>query len=894
MQHLRFYFSHSINDLRQNGRRTLFALFCVAAGVAAIIALRTLALTIGDTLNTYIAATNKGDIRLTATMRSDPNQSNDAETRNAFSRPVLDAVNAWAKERNIEVTTGIGNVNIQVAALSGTNVGRPQFISSVIIDSKVYPYYGAVKAIQPPGAPLSQLFPDKNSVVVSENLAKQQGIKVGDKVRVGRTTEEFTVRGIVPTDVEGLRSLFVFFFGFAYFDQSAIPTLNLDTRPDEIYLKVPPGLNADEVKNQLFREVPALRARSSTLNDLRRQYSQIADIVDRLIVALGLIALLIGSTGIIHTMLVVVRRRTLEIAVLKTIGIRGGQITILFMVEALIMGVLGSLFGALIGIPISIAVNAYTQQILPLTLQWRIYPEAILTGAWLGIVVTFVFGFLPVLTASRVRPAVVLRPNDAKLPPTGCFYTLLALLIVVVGVGLIVGNLLNNTVVGLVGVTFTLTNMGICIGSLWFVVVILGALPSFRSVDLRLALRGIGEHRFRTASTLFALIIGMFALSSITLISSSVPKLLSLSFQNALGGNVLVFTPISLLRPLVNGQLNGLSGVERFSQIGFYSGDLISINGDTDWASKITVALPFGGQQFGGAGAGNSGFDSGDLAQLTFGTLSGQDVKAKGFTSAKVVRGRALNIGDAGKAVVVVRESDITKQIGLKPGDKLQYRFGRTGDPVSYEVVGILPATTGLSINTDSLSGNVAVPLDALPRGVSPTIEFSVAQVQAAKLNESLVALTALPGVFAIDVGFIDSLISNLINLFAAVPTVVTALSLFAGAVIIANTVSLATLERRQRIGVLKAIGMTGRRALGVMFLENGIVGLVGGFIGVGVGILTTYVFSLGSGLSIFESVEWGYVAVLMALAIGITLVATALSAWTAVREKPLNVLRYE
>jgi putative ABC transport system permease protein len=431
-------------------------------------------------------------------------------------------------------------------------------------------------------------------------------------------------------------------------------------------------------------------------------------------------------------------------------------------------------------------------------------------------------------------------------------------------------------------VAITLALMGVIIVMLWFLVLIISVLPPFRSVDLRLALRGIGEHRFRTATTLFALIAGMFALSSITLISSSVPKLLNLGFQNALGGNVVVFTPISLLRPLVNAQLNGLEGVERFSQIGFYTGDLTAVNGNRNWAKDIQVDLPFAG----------SNIDGTDIADANFAAIAGQDVRAKGYIGPKVIRGRTFTVADSGKNVILVRDSDIVRQVGIDVGDKIEYRF--RGTPRIYEVVGILEQSGGFSISTDILAGTIAVPIDAIPSGVGTTFEFTVAQIREDKLNNALVALTAVPGVFGIDVGFIDSLIRKLINQFTVIPTVVALLSLFAGAVIIANTVSLSTLERRQRIGVLKAIGMTGRRTLWIMILENGIVGVVGGLIGVGIGIFGTWLFSLGSGLSIFQSVDWGYVVLLMVLSIGITLVATALSARTAVIEKPLNVLRYE
>jgi putative ABC transport system permease protein len=123
---------------------------------------------------------------------------------------------------------------------------------------------------------------------------------------------------------------------------------------------------------------------------------------------------------------------------------------------------------------------------------------------------------------------------------------------------------------------------------------------------------------------------------------------------------------------------------------------------------------------------------------------------------------------------------------------------------------------------------------------------------------------------------------------------VVAVLSLFAGAVIIANTVSLSTIERRRQVGVMKAVGLKGWRVLLQMVLENGLIGLIGGLIGVGIGVIATLLLSIGSNMNIVQSVSWGTVGVLLGLSLLISLIATLLSAWTAATEKPLNVLRYE
>jgi putative ABC transport system permease protein len=150
--------------------------------------------------------------------------------------------------------------------------------------------------------------------------------------------------------------------------------------------------------------------------------------------------------------------------------------------------------------------------------------------------------------------------------------------------------------------------------------------------------------------------------------------------------------------------------------------------------------------------------------------------------------------------------------------------------------------------------------------------------------------------VYPIDISFIDGVIGRFIDQFSALPALVGLLSLMAAAVIMANTVALATLERRRQIGILKALGLKGRRVLSIMLLENTMVSLLGGVLGIGLsalGIVVMSWFGLEDLVLIPTNARPAAVAlVLAAVLIGAT--ATLLSANVAVRERVLHVLRYD
>ena len=168
-------------------------------------------------------------------------------------------------------------------------------------------------------------------------------------------------------------------------------------------------------------------------------------------------------------------------------------------------------------------------------------------------------------------------------------------------------------------------------------------------------------------------------------------------------------------------------------------------------------------------------------------------------------------------------------------------------------------------------------------------------QVSKEELNRALTELSSLIFAFAIDVQFIDGLIGRLIDQFAAIPTVVALLSLFAAAVIMANTVALATLERRRQIGILKAIGLKSRRVLQIMLIETSIVGLLSAVIGIGLSGLLIVIMSSAGGIAIPLPADARAAAVaLVVAAVVIGWLATFLSARVAIKERVMNVLRYD
>lgn len=892
-----FYLRYAWRNLSRSARWTTFGVFCIGAGVATVVALRTLGLAIGDSLVDNVRQNLHGDIRVsTESMSGGFAAFNFDSEIERFSQDDVALIEERVRIERGTMTAYSQIPGLQITRLDAVTVGRPQFVSAFLVDPATFPPTGEIRAQDPPGVLLSDLLAGDNVVVVSRNLADQNGIAVGDTVRVSGTEEEFTVTGIVATDIEsGIQNLIAGFFGFAYLGKSEAETLGVDSAPTIISVALPDGTSDADVErvSQEIRSGSFSGWMINTRPDLAEDYAVIGDYIGRFIVIMGLGALLIGGVGIINTMLVMVGRRSNEIAALKTFGLKGRQVFWLFMSEAFLLGLMGSILGCVLGVGLSVIVNQYGEAFLQQGLRWRLYPEALAYGLTLGMVVTLVFGVLPILTANKIRPAAILRPNETSIPRAGVFHSLIAIALVILVIGGIAGaiigdipagprgSVISGVIVGWIGVLLTLMILGVLVVLFWLIVWVVSKLPAFGIVDLRLALRNLTARRLRTATTLMALAAGMFALSAITFVGVGTREMLQIQLSQSLGGNVLLFPLASVVSPVLaeaalDAGLEGIEGIQYRTRTEGYGGVLEAIDG-----TEPEFALPFNMDEEDMPARARRAFSSIQMmARITNNPIFAQNI----------VEGRAITPEDNGQFVMVLPDTfgseftNITPQIGSIVRVRMESRV------YEFEVIGFERSSGSMGF-----TGQAVIPPGTLPSqgGFSG---FTILQVDPARLNETLLDLSALPLVFTLDITFIDGFLNRIINQFAAIPTVVGLLSLLAAAVTMANTVSLATLERRRQIGILKAVGLKGGRVLRIMIIENVLIGLLGGFLGIGVSALMVAAmtaFGIGDAIPIPREALPLAIA-LVAASIAIALVSTFLSSGVAVRERVANVLRYE
>ncbi|MBE9052417.1 ABC transporter permease [Nostocales cyanobacterium LEGE 11386] len=141
----------------------------------------------------------------------------------------------------------------------------------------------------------------------------------------------------------------------------------------------------------------------NTQKDALQTVGQITGALTIMLAAIAGISLFVGGIGIMNIMLVSVTERTQEIGLRKAIGATEQDILLQFMIEAVIVSVIGGLVGTTVGVSGIILVAAVTP------LEAAISPIAIATAVGVSGGIGLFFGVVPARRAAKLDPIVALR-----------------------------------------------------------------------------------------------------------------------------------------------------------------------------------------------------------------------------------------------------------------------------------------------------------------------------------------------------------------------------------------------------------------------------------------------------------------------------------------------------
>ena len=142
---------------------------------------------------------------------------------------------------------------------------------------------------------------------------------------------------------------------------------------------------------------------TTTQADFRKSQEQIYAVLSMLLLSVAAVSLFVGGIGVMNIMLVSVTERTREIGIRMAIGAQGEDILIQFLIEAVVLTMLGGILGTLVGVG---GIFAFAQ-----LLDWpmMVPAEALVTALAVSGTIGIVFGYLPARRAALLDPIDALR-----------------------------------------------------------------------------------------------------------------------------------------------------------------------------------------------------------------------------------------------------------------------------------------------------------------------------------------------------------------------------------------------------------------------------------------------------------------------------------------------------
>ena len=156
--------------------------------------------------------------------------------------------------------------------------------------------------------------------------------------------------------------------------------------------------------------------RYDTVAEREEDFTTILDRLARFLGLVGLMALLLGGTGIASAVHVYVREKIPTVATLRCIGATTKEASAIYLIQATLMGLGGSVVGAFLGVAVQRWLPSVLANFLPVAVTAHFHGEFLATGIGIGLWTALVFASLPLLTIRRISPLRALRADHE---PTG-------------------------------------------------------------------------------------------------------------------------------------------------------------------------------------------------------------------------------------------------------------------------------------------------------------------------------------------------------------------------------------------------------------------------------------------------------------------------------------------
>ncbi len=774
------------------------------------------------------------------------------------------------------------DVATKVAALPGVRAveGSVSGSGSLFVDGKTITSAGGAPALlvsggnEPPfnsattylqgAAPTTA-----GEISIDEATAGNHDLSVGQRVDVATRT------GLHPATIVGV-------FRFAGSSSLGGTTITLTTLEDaQTWLEMPgqisqvavaaePGTDPlalrDEIRDTLDNPDYLVETGSQNADRQASDIQSSLGFLRTFLLVFAAIAILVGSFVIFNVFSITIAQRVREMAMLRTIGARRGQLMKSVVIEALIVGVVASIIGIACGVLLAIGLKALLDSLdvgLPAA-AISIAPRTIIVPLIVGVVATLLAALIPAIRATHIAPVAALR-EGAVIPRSRLHrYTpwiglgALVLGVIIVIIGLNAGGSVTQvlTTVG-IGLLLVICGMGAVMRLLIrpLATAIGAPIAKIFGQRAKLGRQNAARDTTRTASTAAALMIGIGLVVFVAVFVDG----LKTSFFGAIDRTVIAehiimndnFTPLPENAVQVARDTPGVASVLGIGTVE------ARIDGKTTSLSAIDPASAADIVRF-------DWRDGGSDALLSRLTGDGALVE-QGYA-----KDNNVSIGDRLKITSIFNQTAEVQVVGVYHDPQL-FTGVTIGDDVYRKLttqpdVSLILAKSAPGQDTGTVTA-------ALKEHFEESFPTGVVRTRAEYRD------------------FVGQQINQILGIFYILLT----LSIIISLVGVIITLLLAVYERTREIGMMRAVGATRGQIRSMIVFESVITAIIGAVVGLIVGLLLGFVMIQGlrsQGLSF--SVPVGTLIWVLILAVFAGLAASIIPASRAAKLKPLEALHYE
>jgi putative ABC transport system permease protein len=385
---MRFLLSLAWRDLRASGRHLWIFVACLMLGVSLVAA--------GGGLYRQVADALRADARMLF--------GGDVEVE--YQQPLPPDVLTWMQAPN----EGAATVSrlIELRTMLRAADGRAQLIELQSADA-AYPLYGEI-TLAPAGS-LDMALAQRDGhwgAALDATLAERMGIDVGDKVDVG--DQSLAVRALIKRQPD--RSLRADWGGapvlVAEGGLMATGLVQPLSRVDYLY-RVRTDQPASAWRDRFTAAFPALEAEVDTFDERSARMAEVLGQIGSGLLLIGFSALFIGGLGVFNSVQAYLQGKLASLATLRALGLRDGQLATMVLLQILMLALMASAAGVVLGNGLALAGALATAERLPMAL--------LLSGLWQPSLIALAFGVLTALAfampalgrALSVTPAVLFR-----------------------------------------------------------------------------------------------------------------------------------------------------------------------------------------------------------------------------------------------------------------------------------------------------------------------------------------------------------------------------------------------------------------------------------------------------------------------------------------------------